>query len=241
MTSEFAVSAKSLVVRAPSGDFQLGPLDLLVPTGAIVAVIGHNGAGKSTLLDAVLGLHGTDTGRIELLGRPLGDWSRRPYLRRRLGVQILRTGYSHYIRVREIVHLHRTLYGTADEEIGRKLAIPALISKRYGVLSQGERRRVHIYLALAHHPDLVFLDEPSSGLDEQFRAVLLHFLAVCAPRTVIMATHDPAEARASSHLLWIEHGRVRLFAPTPNVLSADSGDLRNIFERRRPAGLVERV
>jgi ABC-2 type transport system ATP-binding protein len=143
-----------------------------------------------------------------------------------MGVQIQNVFYPRDVPVSEIVRLHDSLYGPDRTGAGKWLDIVRLQRRAFGQLSQGERQRVHLYVALAHAADIVFLDEPATGLDRKYLQRLYGDWLSVSASTVLMATHDAAALEASSHTLWLAGGRVERFGATRELIAELLGAFR---------------
>jgi ABC-2 type transport system ATP-binding protein len=223
--SSAAVVVRHLVLRASAG-FCLEVHDLSVESGSLVSIIGANGTGKSSFIESVLGLRLAEIDDISILGAPLPKWPRDQDARRRLGVKLQRPAYPQRISVSEIVKLHRELYGKAAAHTADALGIGELMRIPYGTLSHGQRQRVDLYVALAHEPLLAIMDEPSDGLDRQFAEELLRLLRHRNPQTTIIISHSPQELAISTHLLWLQTGRVRAFERATKLYRDTVGHFR---------------
>lgn len=157
-------------------------INLTVRKGEIVALLGVNGAGKTTTLECVEGLRSYDSGTITVNGK--------------IGIQLQSSALQAYIKPMEAVKLFAKWNKTTpDNEMLKSLGIPELSKKKYADLSTGQKRRLHLALALIGDPDIIFLDEPTAGLDVEGRASLhdlIHTLK-SQGKTIILASHDMAE------------------------------------------------
>ncbi|MES1202070.1 MAG: ATP-binding cassette domain-containing protein [Pseudomonadota bacterium] len=206
--------------------FRLECSDISIPSGARVALVGANGAGKSTLIEALVGTRRASVEEVQILGRSLADQRRDSALRARLGVQLQNVFYPKDAPVREIARLHDAMYGGDVTAAGEMLDIARLARRPFGQLSQGERQRVHLYVALAHGADIIFLDEPGTALDRKYvRRVYGDWLGGLGA-TVLMATHDAAALEACTHTLWLSRGKVKRFGRTQNMLEDLLGRFR---------------
>lgn len=189
---------------------------LSIGSGARVALIGGNGSGKSSVLELLAGLSHADSGEVTLFGSPPDTAA----TRRRLGVQTPLVNYNHLLKVEDLVRLHRALHRTVDTEIGASLGIPELAGRLIGALSQGQRRRVDLYLAFAHAPALLLLDEPTAGLDAERRLTFLRLCdeAMSRGASIVTATHDPGEVEAADEVCWFRRGRLRARAEPRTLL-----------------------
>jgi heme ABC exporter ATP-binding subunit CcmA len=171
----------------------LGPLDLELPAGARLAVLGGNGAGKTTLLRMLATVTRPAAGRLELLGLDVN--LQRDRLRARLGYGGHQVGLYPALTALENLEFFATLHG-----LGRRHARAALELVRLGQLSgrraeqlsRGQQQRLALARAVLHRPELLILDEPDASLDAEGRDLLG---GLFEGRTVVMATHDTVLAR----------------------------------------------
>jgi ABC-2 type transport system ATP-binding protein len=201
-------------VKLKRSHFQLGPLDLEVPAGFVTAIVGPNSSGKSTTFRLMLDLMKPDEGSIELLGTRIGG-GKRIELLKRVGY-LPEEPYRHdnAIRGMDKADFHRFWYPDWDVHYYRELlrafeVDPAL---RLGDMSKGMRRKFDLALTLAHRPDLLLLDEPSSGLDPiAWRTMieLLHRHMESGERTILVATHVVEEVkRLADYIVFMVNGKV---------------------------------
>jgi ABC-2 type transport system ATP-binding protein len=194
------------------GGFVLRAGSLAVRAGSCLAIVGANGSGKTTLAEGILGLRARRSGQVMLFGRPFPDRSKHLDDMRRLGVQLQNAAYPSNFKVWEIVRLHRRMYGRADPSVAARLGIDELLQLFYGKLSNGQKRRVDLYVGLAHRPELLLLDEPSSGLDHAYQAVCIDMLR---ERTddpalaTVISSHSAAEVQLCHSIVWLHRGEVR--------------------------------
>ncbi len=180
--------------------------------GEIFGLIGPNGAGKTTTMECVEGLRTRDRGTITVLGL---DPFRDVYdLQQRIGIQLQEAQLQKRIKVREAVHLWASLYGKRPTDGDRLLEQLGLSEKReskFLTLSGGQKQRLFIVLALINDPELVFLDELTTGLDPQSRHAIWELVRGIRSRgkTVFLTTHLMEEAeRLCDRVAIIEHGRI---------------------------------
>ena len=195
-------------------------LDLEVPRGEVFGLLGPNGAGKTTTLEIIEGLTPADSGEIEILGL---DWGRHGReIRSCIGVQLQSTSLFNKITPREALDLYGSYY-PRRRPTDELLDLVQLQDKRdayHVTLSGGQQQRLAIALALVNDPALVFLDEPTTGLDPQARRSLWDVVRHMKQegRTVILTTHYMEEAEAlCDRLAIMDHGRV-LTTGTPQEL-----------------------
>jgi ABC-2 type transport system ATP-binding protein len=184
-----------------------------VPAGQATALVGRNGAGKTSLIETMLGLRSLRSGHISIDGQAASVWLRSLANKRRMGVQLQSMSYPGKTRVREVVQLHAVVYACAPAaDLDSMFEVSSLAGHYYEDLSRGEKQRLDLYVALAHSPDLLLLDEPCTGLDAKFHARALQWLASWCQRpdkTVLFATHDAQELGLAHGLLRIDGGVVR--------------------------------
>src|SRR5688572_29074366 len=183
-----------------------------VRDGEIFGLIGPNGAGKTTTMECVEGLRTPDRGRISVLGLdPVRDLYA---LRNRMGVQLQEAHLQKRIKVWEAVHLWASLYRKPPSDGDRILEQLGLVDKRnawFIKLSGGQKQRLFIALALINDPEVVFLDELTTGLDPQARRAIWELVRGIRERgkTVFLTTHLMEEAeRLCDRVAVIEHGRL---------------------------------
>ena len=193
-------------------------LSFNVTAGEIFGLLGPNGAGKTTTVECLLGLHTPDAGEIQLLGMMHAEHSRA--IRARLGVQLQTTGLLPQLTVREQVQLFAKLFPRAlpVDDIIARVGLTETGKTITRSLSGGQRRRLAVALALINDPDLLFLDEPTTGLDPQARRALWDLVRDLkqAGKTVLLTTHYMEEAeQLCDRVAIVDHGRIiELDAPT---------------------------
>ncbi|TLQ44534.1 ABC transporter ATP-binding protein/permease [Streptomyces marianii] len=201
--------------------------------GEVVAVLGPNGAGKTTSLHCLLGLRQPDAGVVELMGGSPTS----PQVRAQCGVVLQNSGLPGTLRVRELVDLFRAYYPDPmdTQEVLDLAGLADLAERFFGELSGGQQQRVYLGLALCGKPRVLFLDEPSVGLDSVSRRQLWSAVQrVAAEGTaVLLTTHYLEEADALAD-------RIVLFASGRTVFEGSSTEMKSHFRRRlislRPAG-----
>ena len=187
----------------------LADVSFEIPRGAVVALLGANGAGKTTALSLLLGLRRPDAGTARLFG----DDPRSPVARRKLGCTPQESAFPATLRVGEVLELVAAHYErpAGRAELMRRLLLLELARRQTGGLSGGERRRLALALALVGSPELLVLDEPTTGLDVESRhatwTALREFVAEGG--TIVLTTHylEEAEALAGS-IIVIEQGHI---------------------------------
>jgi ABC-2 type transport system ATP-binding protein len=192
-------------------------LSLTVERGEIFGLIGPNGAGKTTTVECAVGLRAPDAGAIRMLGLDPQAQGRR--LRQRIGVQLQDAALPARLTVREAVRLFAALYDEAADP-DRLLTTWGLADKRdaaFGDLSGGQQQRLFITLALINNPDLVVLDEISTGLDPDARRATRDLIRTIREQgtTVVLVTHfmDEAEALCDRVAMLVDGRRAALDTP----------------------------
>jgi len=180
--------------------------------GEIFGLIGPNGAGKTTTMEGVEGLRVPDSGRISVLG--LDPFKDIQMLQQRIGVQLQEAQLQKRIKVKEAVHLWAKLYGrkvSDGEKLLEQLGLAEKRSSWFMTLSGGQKQRLFIVLALINDPEVVFLDELTTGLDPQSRRAIWELVRGIRERgkTVFLTTHLMEEAeKLCDRVAIIEHGRI---------------------------------
>jgi ABC-2 type transport system ATP-binding protein len=177
----------------------LNDVSLNIERGKVTSLLGPNGAGKSTAISLLLGLATADSGRVELFGQSPQELS----ARRRIGVMLQTAALPETLRVGELVELTSSYYSRprSSAEVARLAGIETLLRRPYGSLSGGQQRRVQFALAICGHPELLFLDEPTTGLDVEAREALWAVVRslVAEGCAVLLTTHYLEEAEALAH------------------------------------------
>ena len=221
-----AVAARCAGLVKRYGDVAaVAGLDLEVRAGECFGLLGPNGAGKTTTIEILEGLLEPDEGTLEVLGQ---RWSRGAGgLRQRLGIQLQETRLNERLTVEETVRLFRSFYvrGPAVDEVLGLVELEAKRGSWVGKLSGGQRQRLAVACALVNEPDLLFLDEPTTGLDPQSRRQLWTLLQQfrSGGGTILITTHYMEEAEALCDRVGImDHGRL-IALGSPRELVAGLG------------------
>lgn len=210
-------------------------IDLEVGRGEVFGILGPNGAGKTTTLECLEGLRKANGGLLRVAGCDSQREERK--LRSRLGVQLQSSALPESIKVTEAIGLICAWqHIRPDGELLKKFGMQELLKKRYGALSTGQKRRLHLVLALVNHPQVIVLDEPTAGLDVQSRAQLHEEIRSVRAQsvTVLLATHDMAEAEALCDRIAIMiHGKIAVCGTPEQVTAAGSSRTRIRLRTRR--------
>ena len=201
-------------VRAVDG------LDLEVERGECFGLLGPNGAGKTTTIEILEGLTDRDSGTVDVLGL---TWEREPReIRERIGISLQETQLNDKLTVAETMRLFRSFYrdGRDPEDLLREFSLDEKRDARVGKLSGGQKQRLAVACALVGKPDVLFLDEPTTGLDPQSRLQLweqVHRFRA-GGGTVLLTTHYMDEAeRLCDRIAVVDHGK-RIALGTPAEL-----------------------
>jgi ABC-2 type transport system ATP-binding protein len=200
-------------------------IDLQVRQGECFGLLGPNGAGKTTTVEICEGLTQPDSGHVEILGL---DWKTNPQpLRQRLGIQLQETQLAEKLTVLETIRLFRSFYdqGPKTREVIALVQLEEKQNSRVGGLSGGQKQRLALACALVGDPDLLFLDEPTTGLDPQARRQLWELIERfrLAGRTIVLTTHYMDEAeRLCDNVAIMDHGKI-IALGTPRELIASIG------------------
>jgi ABC-2 type transport system ATP-binding protein len=198
-----------------------------VERGEIFGILGSNGAGKTTIVEIMQGLRTRTSGKLEVLGVDPGRETDR--LRRRIGSQLQSSALPDRLRVVEAIRLFGRLCDEPIDVAGTLAAwdLDRLRNRPYGALSGGQRQRLFLALALLGNPDLVFLDELTTGLDPTARRATWDLVRQVRDRgaTVVLVTHFMEEAEAlCDRVAVVDGGRVAA-CDTPRALTTRTGGL----------------
>ena len=212
-------------------------LTFTVHRGEVFALLGPNGAGKTTTIETLEGYRSPDRGRVRVLGLdPLRQGSE---LKPRVGVMLQQDGLYQALNAREILRLFASYYARAQdvETLLARVGLTEVAKTRYRRLSGGQKRRLALAVALVGFPQLVFLDEPTTGMDPQARLATWEIIRELKRNgvTILLTTHlmDEAE-RLADRVAIIDHGRL-IALDTPGGLTGVQD--ANLVRFVAPAGL----
>jgi len=237
-----AVAVQDLVRTYPTpdgGSFDaVAGLTFQVRRGEIFALLGPNGAGKTTTLEILEGLGRPTAGRAMVLG--LDTVRDREALKHRIGVQLQASSYFELLTLREILHLFGSFYSSRrdPDDLLDAVGLAGKRDARVGQLSGGQAQRFSIVAALVNDPEVVFLDEPTTGLDPQSRRNLWELVRTvnAEGRTVVLTTHYMEEAEAlSDRVAIIDHGRLAALDTAPALIATLDGGHHVRFATSAPA------
>jgi ABC-2 type transport system ATP-binding protein len=194
-------------------------LDLEVFAGECFGLLGPNGAGKTTTVEILEGLTPADEGRVEVLGQQWNSGAKAQWsdndrlLRERIGVQLQETQLAEKVTVVETLRLFRSFYkrGHSVDQVIKTVALEEKRNARVGKLSGGQKQRLAVACALVSDPELLFLDEPTTGLDPQARLSLWDVVDKFREGggTVLLTTHYMEEAtHLCDRVAIMDHGKI---------------------------------
>jgi ABC-2 type transport system ATP-binding protein len=233
MVTQFDNSAPALRVqglrKAYDDVIAVDGLDLQVQTGECFGLLGPNGAGKTTTIEICEGLLSADSGSVEVLGRRWESDARD--LRELLGIQLQDTQLSEKLTVDETLTLFQSFYREARDvgEVINQVELEEKRNSRVGALSGGQKQRLAVACALVGNPQLLFLDEPTTGLDPVARRQLWDLISKfqAEGKTIVLTTHYMEEAeRLCDRVAIVDHGHV-IAMGTPRDL-IDSVDVSRL-------------
>ena len=220
-SSTTAVRCRGLVKRY-ADVVAVNGLDLEVVRGECFGLLGPNGAGKTTTIEILEGLTEPDAGEVEILG---STWAREgDALRERLGISLQETQLTEKLTVGETIRLFRSFYkrGRDPEQVLAQLSLEEKRNARVGKLSGGQKQRLAVACALVGDPEILFLDEPTTGLDPQSRLQLwqqvVDFRA--GGGTILLTTHYMDEAeRLCDRVAIVDRGKVIALGTPAELIS----------------------
>jgi ABC-2 type transport system ATP-binding protein len=224
------------------GDFQaLKGIEFEVKAGEVFGLLGPNGAGKTTTVEILEGLRSRDAGTVSVLGLDPGQQSRE--LKDRIGVCLQATNLPDKIKVREALQLFKNFYSrtTSEEDLMKRLQLVEKKEAYYASLSGGQKQRLALALALINDPQVLFLDEPTAGLDPQARLEIHQLVQSLRQqqRTILLTTHYIEEAEKLCDRVAIIDGGKIIAMGTPQQIrdrTAGQSHIEIRFERPLPDG-----
>jgi ABC-2 type transport system ATP-binding protein len=221
-----------------AGQAAVDGISFRVEAGEVYALLGHNGAGKTTTVEILEGHRTRTSGHVEVLGVDPGTRPRE--LRDRTGIVLQGSGIEPEFTIREAVEIYGSVYRN-PRPAGEVIALAGLEDKaddRIGSLSGGQRRRIDLAIGIIGRPELLYLDEPTTGFDPAARRAAWDLIEslVADGTTVLLTTHYLEEAeRLADRVAIIAHGRLVAEGP-PRELTARIGNTRIGFEL--PSGVT---
>ncbi|MBZ5497226.1 MAG: ABC transporter ATP-binding protein [Acidobacteriia bacterium] len=202
-------------------------LDLDVGQGECFGLLGPNGAGKTTTIEILEGLLDASSGEVSVLGRRWGEHD--DELRQRLGISLQETRFPEKLTVYETLVLFRSFYrdGNDPAEVMKEVGLSEKQKSWVGKLSGGQRQRLAVACALVGNPELLFLDEPTTGLDPQSRRQLWEIIRRLGEqgRTTLLTTHYMDEAeRLCGRVAVVDHGEIIALGSPAELIAGLGGD-----------------
>ena len=226
-----AIELKGLKKSVP--DFTLGPVDLSVPEGTILGLIGENGAGKSTTIKLMLGLLRTDGGSITILGQDAKKLDKNE-----IGVVLDEPGFPSLLNAKEIRSFLKDIYRNWDDavwqEYMRRFELPQ--EKKFTEFSKGMKMKFAIAAAMSHHARLLILDEPTSGLDPVVRDEVVGILSEFTrepDHSVLLSSHIVSDLEKLCDYIAFLHKGQLLLNEEKDALYEEYGLLRCDLETLR--------
>jgi ABC-2 type transport system ATP-binding protein len=219
----------------------LQDVNLHIRAGEVLALLGPNGAGKTTAVHLLLGLIRPTKGEVKLFG----DDPQSLVSRSRLGTMLQISGVPETLKVKEHLELYRSYYPNplSMKELLETTGLIGLEDRLYAKLSGGQKQRLHLALAMCGNPDLLFLDEPTTGLDVASRRGLWEQIRTLKGqgRTIVLTTHYLEEADAlADRVVVLHHGRIIANGTPSDIKSKTSGRKIRVVTRLEPAW-IERL
>lgn len=186
-------------------------ISFVVPTGTIFGLLGPNGAGKTTTTEIIAGLRQPDSGSVRILGRDIQRDA--AAIKQQIGVQLQTTALYQKLTVREIIALFGSFFIRAlpPDDVIAMVDLQEKATTRSKVLSGGQRQRLAVAIALVNDPELIFLDEPTTGLDPQARHRMWELIESLRRRgrSIFLTTHSMEEAeRLCDAVAIMDHGKI---------------------------------
>ncbi|MBI5037539.1 MAG: ABC transporter ATP-binding protein [Candidatus Kerfeldbacteria bacterium] len=222
MTSQLSIDVQHLVKKFPSPDTKgelvaVNNISFTVARGEVFGLLGPNGAGKTTTLEIIEGLQEPTSGKTLING--LDTHQQRQEVKRIIGIQLQSSAYYEYLQLGEILELFGRFYGK-KVNVDQLLDIVDLRDKKKALVKQlsgGQAQRFSICAALVNDPEIVFLDEPTTGLDPYARRLMWDFIKRVNQqgKTVVLTTHYMEEAETLCHRVGIMEGGIIAALDTP--------------------------
>ncbi|GAB2936497.1 ABC transporter ATP-binding protein [Micromonospora polyrhachis] len=241
MTDQLAIAVRGLR-KSYAGQPAVDGLDLEVRRGEVFALLGPNGAGKTTTVEILEGFRHRDAGEVSVLGvdpaRPDSSW------RARVGLVLQGTGEFDELTVREVVHHFAAFYPTPDdpEKVIDRVGLAGKADARTHALSGGQKRRLDVALGIIGQPELLFLDEPTTGFDPEARREFWELIRDLAAggTTIVLTTHYLDEAETLADRVGVIAGGRLVQVATPATLG-DRDNAMATVSWRTPDGTVQQV
>lgn len=223
-----AIISVSHFRKTYNGQTAVDDLSFQVTKGEIFGLLGPNGSGKTSTLETLEGIRQGDGGELQVLGM---DPGRNPQkLMARVGIQLQTSALPGSMTVREAMRFFCAYHNSSPRmDLIERLGLTEKLNAQYASLSIGQQRRLALALAIAHNPELVFLDEPTAGLDVASRVELhnLMFELKASGCTLILATHDMAEAeKMTDRVAILLNGKLAALGTPQEITASGNGYTR---------------
>ncbi len=233
---ELAVEVRGLV-KSYNGTQAVRGIDLAIRRGEVFALLGPNGAGKTTTVEILEGYRTRDDGEVSVLGVDPGH--ERAKLKSRIGIVLQSTGMDRYLTVRETIAMYATFYAHPRpvDEVIHLVGLEEKSTTRVSRLSGGQQRRLDVAIALVANPELLFLDEPTTGFDPSARHEAWEVIRSLATlgMTVVLTTHYMDEAQfLADRVAVVVDGRIVAEGPPASIGGRDVANAR--IRYRSPTG-----
>lgn len=202
------------LIKSYDESFKLGEINLEIPSGCIIGLIGENGVGKTTLIKSILNIIKYDSGEIKIFGKDNKEYD--SVIKEDIGVVLDDTFFPELLTINDINAIMKRIYNNWDEKLFRKyledFKLPS--NKKIKTLSKGMKKKLEIATAFSHHPKLLILDEPTSGLDPVVRNEILDlFLDFIQDEdhTIFLSTHITSDLEnIADKIVFMDNGQVIL-------------------------------
>lgn len=216
-----------------------------VAHGEVFGMLGPNGAGKTTTVEIVEGLRPADSGRVTVLGRDVARQTQE--VKQRIGVQLQQPALLPLLTVAEMLSLFASFFDQSRpvDDLVQMVGLEGSRDRQAGQLSGGQAQRLSVAMALVNRPEIIFLDEPTTGLDPQARANLWELIETVRAEgaTVLLTTHYMEEAeRLCDRIAIVDHGRIVALDTPRRLIDANFSETAVIFTMRAaPVPDLERL
>src|SRR5579863_895463 len=228
--SDLAIEVAGLKKSYDGKTYAVDGIDLRVPRGAVFALLGPNGAGKTTAIEILEGFLRRDAGDVHVLGVDPGSRRQQRWLRTRIGVVLQELAVESFFTVRQVLQRNAGFYPNPRpiDEVIELVGLSEKVDAKIKRLSGGQQRRLDIGLGIIGNPELLFLDEPTTGLDPSARRTTWDLIRTLSldGTTVVLSSHymDEVEALAESVSV-LARGRVVATGPPSSIGGRDRGQV----------------
>jgi ABC-2 type transport system ATP-binding protein len=246
MTAIDSIAIDAQDLRKRYGEVQaVDGITFQVERGEVFGMLGPNGAGKTTTVEIVEGLRTADSGRVTVLGQDVARETRA--VKERIGVQLQQPTLMPRLTAAEVLALFGSFFERSRpiDDLIRMVGLEESRDRLAGTLSGGQQQRLSVALALVNQPEVVFLDEPTTGLDPQARANLWDLIETIRAEgaTVLLTTHYMEEAeKLCDRVAIVDHGRIVALDTPRRLIDSNFAETAVIFQMRAaPVEALERL